>query len=181
MDGVIEMSNLGSRAAGPVRPIVPEWSNDSTCAPESAWTRTVADSIREELDEPVVAAGTVWGQLTRLAFPIGIGSQGVMLEKGYDALRISGSGELPPSGPGPVADIDEDRLGGLGRATLRTLTALDLGGRPGALALGLLPDRREPGRARLGARAALRNRLHPPRPSSPRSTPSRGPGAGGSP
>ena len=70
------------------------------------------------------------GQLARLSFPIGIGAQGVLLEKGYDAVRISGSGELPPDGDGPVEAIDEDRLGTLGRATLRTLTALDQGPRP---------------------------------------------------
>ena len=54
----------------------------------------------------------------------------MLLEKGYDAVRISGSGELPPDGDGPVEAIDEDRLGMLGRATLRTLTALDQGPRP---------------------------------------------------
>jgi hypothetical protein len=45
-------------------------------------------------------------------------------------VRIAGSGELPPGGTGPVESIDEDRLGALGRATLRTLTALDRGSRP---------------------------------------------------
>ena len=45
-------------------------------------------------------------------------------------MRIAGSGELPPEGDGPVTSINEDRLGALGRATLRTLTALDRGPRP---------------------------------------------------
>jgi hypothetical protein len=40
-------------------------------------------------------------------------------------VRISGSGSLPPSGPGELRDVDEDRLGALGRATLRTISALD--------------------------------------------------------
>ena len=53
-----------------------------------------------------------------------------MIAGGYDSVRISGSGELPPPGDGPVDAIDEDRLGALGRATLRTVTALDQGGRP---------------------------------------------------
>ena len=75
------------------------------------------------------AAG-VFGQLARLAFPIGIGPQGVLLAEGYEAVRISGSGELPPPGDGPVEEIDENRLGALGRATLRTVTALDQGRRP---------------------------------------------------
>ena len=54
----------------------------------------------------------------------------MLLDSGYDAVRISGSGELPPEGNGPPEAIDPDRLGGLGRATLRTLTALDEGPRP---------------------------------------------------
>ena len=48
---------------------------------------------------------------------------------GYDAVRISGSGELPPGGSGPPEAIDPDRLGGLGRAALRTLTAAGRRGR----------------------------------------------------
>ena len=91
--------------------------------------RTAANSIREEVGRSAGGSGA-FGQFARLSFPIGIGSQGVLLEAGYDAVRISGSGELPPDGHGPVEAIDEDRLGMLGRATLRTLTAVDQGGRP---------------------------------------------------
>ena len=53
----------------------------------------------------------------------------MLLEHGCDAVRIAGSGELPPGGHGPVEAIDEDKLGALGRAT-RTITALDRGPRP---------------------------------------------------
>ena len=56
---------------------------------------------------------------------MGVGAQGPLLERGFDAVRISGSGELPPDGSGPVESVDEDRLGTLGRATLRTVTAVD--------------------------------------------------------
>src|SRR4029078_1991980 len=41
--------------------------------------------------------------------------------------RISGSGELPPGGPGPPGAINRDRLGALGRGALRTLTGVDAG------------------------------------------------------
>ncbi len=88
------------------------------------------DSIRQELDRAGDGGAGVLGQLARLAFPIGIGPQGPLLADGYEAVRISGSGELPPPGDGPVEEIDEDRLGALGRATLRTVTALDQGRRP---------------------------------------------------
>jgi hypothetical protein len=63
-----------------------------------------------------------------MAFPLGIGGQGVLLAEGYDAVRISGDGEL--SDGAAAEPVDEDRLGGLGRATLRTISALDQGPTP---------------------------------------------------
>ena len=70
------------------------------------------------------------GQLARLAFPVGVGAQGVLLERGYDAVRISGDGELPDGTGIEPEEVDRDRLAGLGRAALRSLTALDAGPRP---------------------------------------------------
>jgi hypothetical protein len=125
VDAVLVVSDLGSRTGGP---ILQAWSNDSTRA-GIGLQRTVADSIRQEIGGAPGGSG-VFGQLARLSFPIGIGPQGVLLDSGYDAVRISGRGELPPEGNGPPEAIDPDRLGGLGRATLRTLTALDEGPRP---------------------------------------------------
>ncbi|MGH2763745.1 MAG: hypothetical protein ACRDLD_14395 [Thermoleophilaceae bacterium] len=126
VDGVVVMSDLAS----PTRrgPILQAWSNDARRA-GIGLQRTVSDSIRQELEVAPSGSGAL-GQLARLSFPIGIGAQGVLIEAGYDAVRISGSGELPPEGDGPVEEIDEDTIGALGRATLRTVTALDLGGRP---------------------------------------------------
>jgi hypothetical protein len=125
VDAIVVVSDLGARDGGPP---VQAWSNDSTRA-GIALQRTVVESIRLELGSAGGGSST-FGQLARLSFPIGIGAQGVLLDSGYDAVRISGSGELPPGGSGPPAAIDPDRLGGLGRATLRTLTALDEGPRP---------------------------------------------------
>ena len=71
--------------------------------------RTVEGSIREELEREAGGSGLL-GQLSRLAFPVGIGPQGVLVANGYDSVRISGSGELPEPGDGPVEAIDEDRL-----------------------------------------------------------------------
>jgi hypothetical protein len=126
IDAVLVVSDLGSRARH--GSFVQAWSTDSRRA-GIGLMRTVAESIRQELDRPVGGTG-VLGQLARLSFPIGIGPQGVLLEEGFDAVRISGSGELPPDGNGPVEAIDENRLGPLGRATLRTVTAIDQDGRP---------------------------------------------------
>lgn len=126
VDAVLVISSLGSRESR--GPLAQAWSNDPSRA-GIGLQRTVADSIAQELERPSGDSGA-FGQLARLSFPIGIGPQGVLLEEGYDSVRISGSGELPGSGDGPVEAIDEDRLGALGRATLRTLTAVDQGRRP---------------------------------------------------
>jgi hypothetical protein len=126
VDGVLVISDLAS----PTRrgPIVQAWSGDDRRA-GIGLTRTVADSLRQELEAKMGGSGAL-GQLARLSFPIGLGAQGPLIESGYDAVRISGSGELPPAGDGPPEAIDEDTIGALGRATLRTVTALDQGGRP---------------------------------------------------
>jgi hypothetical protein len=126
VDGILVMSDLASPARR--GPFVQAWSNDSSRA-GIGLQRTVAESLRQELDFDPGASGAL-GQLARLSFPVGIGPQGVLIERGYDAVRISGSGELPPDGNGPIETIDEDTIGTLGRATLRTVTALDQGPRP---------------------------------------------------
>jgi hypothetical protein len=126
IDAVLVVSDLGSRTRH--GSFVQAWSNNPGRA-GIGLARTVAESIRQELDQPVEGTG-VLGQLAHLSFPIGIGAQGVLLEDGFDSARISGSGDLPPEGEGPVDAVDEDRLGTLGRATLRTVTAIDQDGRP---------------------------------------------------
>ncbi len=127
VDAVLVVSDLGARTND--GSLVQTWSNDSTRGGISL-QRTLAESIRLELGGTGGGSSGVLGQLARLSFPIGIGAQSVLLENGYDAVRLSGSGELPPGGSGPPEAIDPDRLGGLGRATLRTLSALDQGPRP---------------------------------------------------
>jgi Peptidase family M28 len=126
VDAVLVMSDLG---AGTSRgPLLQTWSNSSRRT-SIGLQRTAAESIRQELERSAGGSGAV-GQLARLSFPIGIGAQGVLVAEGYDAVRISGSGELPAPGDGPVEEIDEVQLGALGRATLRTVTAVDQGRRP---------------------------------------------------
>src|SRR4051812_42696514 len=126
VDAVVVVSDLGAKGGGPA---VQAWSNDSTRA-GIALQRTATESIRLERGGAGGGGSSTFGQVARLSFPIGIGAQGVLLDSGYDSVRLSGSGELPPGGNGPPEAIDPDRLGGLGRATLRTVTALDQGPRP---------------------------------------------------
>lgn len=125
VDGVVVMSGLGEPDSA--RPAVVAWSGDATSG-GIGLQRTAAESIRQELGAVAPAASPA-GQLARLAFPLGIGAQGVLIAAGYDAVRIAGAGELGASGETELEDVDEDRLGGLGRAALRTVTALDQGRR----------------------------------------------------
>ena len=122
--GVLVVSGLG---AGQGPPAIVPWSN-GTKRSGIGLQRTIAESLRAELEAPAEGASPA-GQLARLAFPVGIGGQGVLLGEGYDTARISGDGELSESSV--EASVDEDRLGGMGRATLRAITALDQGPAPG--------------------------------------------------
>lgn len=102
------------------------WS-ESTVRGGLRLQRTLGESLRLELQRG--GAGRSPGaasQFARLAFPLGIGDQAAFLEAGFNALRVSGSGELRPDGAQPRADAD--RLGSIGRATLRTVFAYDTGG-----------------------------------------------------
>ena len=124
VDAVLVVSGLGAAPDEPPR-IVP-WSNDTTRA-GIGLQRTAAESLRQE-GEPSPSPASPFGQLARLAFPLGIGGQGVLLAEGYDSIRVSGAGELAEGTAGEA--VDADRLGALGRATLRTVTALDQGQAP---------------------------------------------------
>lgn len=122
IEAVIALSDLA--VAKPDGPVVVQWSNDSVRGSIGV-ARTAQASLRQEIDALPKDEGPV-GQLSRLAFPVGIGPQGVLLEGGVPALRISGSGELPPpEGETGLARVDTDRLGALGRGALRTASALD--------------------------------------------------------
>lgn len=125
VDGVIVISGLGM-GGRPAR-IVP-WSNDTTRV-GLGLQRTLAESLREEQGTGAEGSSPA-GQVARLAFPIGIGAQGVLLDRGYDAVRLAGGGELSDDGATTIEQVDVESLERSGRALLRTLTALDQGPRP---------------------------------------------------
>jgi len=125
VDGVLVMSGLGQGGA-PLR--VVGWSNDTTRS-GLGLQRTVAESLREEQGASTEGSSPA-GQFARLAFPLGIGAQGVLLDRGYDAVRLAGDGEVPGAGEDAVEDLDVQQLERAGRTVLRTLTALDQGPRP---------------------------------------------------
>jgi hypothetical protein len=122
IQAVIVLSNLG---AGATRgPLLVAWSNDDSRG-SIGLQRTAVASVREELGAAPDEEGAI-GQFVRLAYPLGLGAQGPLLAGGIEAIRISGSGELPPPPDRRGReDVSVDQLGQLGRAALRLLSALD--------------------------------------------------------
>lgn len=127
VEAVLTISNIGiAKASGSL--LVP-WS-ETTSRAGVRLQRTVGESLRLELQRG--GAGKSPGpsaQWTRMAFPLGIGDQAPFIDNGFDALRISGSGELPPDHPGQPPSAD--RIGSLGRGALRTIFAYDADGQHG--------------------------------------------------
>jgi hypothetical protein len=117
---IVVLSNLAASTSR--GSLIVAWSDGASRA-NIALERTVASSLRQELGGLPEDEGPL-GQLARLAFPIGIGAQGVLLEKDAGAVRISGSGELPPERTG-LDTVNVDRLGQLGRGALRAVSAID--------------------------------------------------------
>jgi len=122
IEAVIVLSNLG---AGSARgPNVIAWSSDSRRG-SIGLHRTAAASVREEVGSEPSEEGAL-GQFVRLAHPLGLGAQGPLLAEGIEAIRISGSGELPPpDDQRGLEDVSVDRLGQFGRSALRLVSALD--------------------------------------------------------
>jgi hypothetical protein len=123
IEAVLVLSDLG---AGSGEPGLVAWSNDDSRA-SIGLERTATAALRQEIEEPRLD-DDLPSQFAHLARPLGIGAQGVLLESDLEAVRFSGSGELPPLAGD--REIDPDRLGAMGRAVLQTLSALDGGDRP---------------------------------------------------
>ena len=126
VDAVLVLSGMGVPTSE--APELVAWSGDATRG-GLGLQRTVAESLRQEVGDVAEGAGPA-GQLARLTFPLGLGAQGVLLRRGYDAVRISGDGELPDGAGVEAEEVDRRRLEGLGRGALRSITALDAGPRP---------------------------------------------------
>ena len=123
IDAVVVIDELGARRSK--GPLVVSSSNDHRRG-SLGLDRTAQSSLRAELGSAPTTDG-FFSQIPRMALPIGVGGQGVLLADGIDAVRVSGSGELDaPS----ERELDPERFGALGRGVLRLFSALDAGGRP---------------------------------------------------
>jgi hypothetical protein len=120
IDAVLVLGDLGSTRVR--TPMAAGWSEGSQLGP-LVLRRTVAEAIRQEANRDAGAPGVVT-QWTRLAFPGTVGEQGPLVAAGLPAVLMSASGERPPPAG---AQVGRGRLDALGRASLRTLLALDEG------------------------------------------------------
>jgi MFS family permease len=128
VDAVIVISNLAAEVKPSTRLLVAT-SNDSKRG-GIGLRRSAERALRDEMGTAGEDDGA-FGQLSRIAFPIGIGDQGVLLENGLDAIRLSGTGELPaPPSQRSQEDIDPNSYGESGRAVLRLVSSLDGGSAP---------------------------------------------------
>lgn len=151
VDAVIVLGDLaGARER---RPQVVGWSDAEGIAPQRL-LRTVQDAVRVEASSP---GGTRTAlQALRLAFPLSVSEQGVIGTHGLPAVLVGASGEL---GPGASDPVSASRLESLGRAVLRSITAIDNGPEilpPGPQSIVVIRDQALPGWAvRLLAGALL--------------------------
>ena len=123
IDAAIVVDELGVRQSR--GPLLVGYSNDHKRT-SLGLERTAAASLRQELGSAPSTDGFL-AQIPRLAAPIGVGAQGVLIEHGIDGLRLSGSGELDAA---PSRELNDPRYGQLGRSLLRLFSALDAGGKP---------------------------------------------------
>ena len=121
VEAVIVMSDLGARTSR--GPLIVGWSNGTTRA-GLPLQRTFAESLREEIGAVPRAEGAL-AQFMRLSFPVAPGGQGVVLDAGFDAVRLAGAGETGDGGGEQMEDLDVERYGALGRAVLRMIGTLE--------------------------------------------------------
>lgn len=121
IEAVLALSDLG--VSGSSGPRLVSWSNDSSRG-SIGLERTAREALRQEFEEGPAEEG-VATQFAQLALPVGIGDQGILLENGIEAIRFAGNGILPPEESSDRAD--PDRVGGMGRAVLQTVSAIDAG------------------------------------------------------
>jgi len=123
VEAVLTLSDLGATRGG--EPDLVTWSNDSARV-GIGLERTAAATLRGEIDDVAVGEG-LSSEFAHLALPLGVGAQGVLIDRGLDAVRFSGTGELPP--PEGPEEIDAAKVGALGRSVLQTISAIDSGPR----------------------------------------------------
>lgn len=103
--------------------------------PNQTLLLTAQRAVVDELGVRVTGE-PLFGQIARLAFPAALGEQAVIGATGLNTVALSPGGEplVPPAELAAASPALRSTVTGYGRATLRTLTALDAGASKGAFA-----------------------------------------------
>jgi Peptidase family M28 len=117
-DAVLVLGDLAGTATR--RPFVVGWSTGDGVG-SLRLRRTIESAVRKEAGTNAGGARAT-SQWARLAFPVTVGEQGPLVADGMPAALLSVGGERAPPANDPVVIA---RLQAFGRATLRTLNALD--------------------------------------------------------
>ncbi|HTE60353.1 MAG TPA: hypothetical protein VK631_08365 [Solirubrobacteraceae bacterium] len=122
IDGVLVLGDLASAESH--KPWVVPWSNGHA-QPPLGWQRTVEAAVRQEVgsDPGSARASAQWA---RRALPLAVSEQGEVDRAGLPGVLLQVSGER---GPSRGARISRGRYTEMGRAALRSVTALDEAGR----------------------------------------------------
>ena len=117
-DAAIVLGDLAGRVSR--RPMVLPFSNGLGSAPLTL-ARTVGDAIKNQAGiDP--GAPSALGQLVHLIFPMSVGEEGVLNDRGVPAVMVQASGE---AGPSASESVSPGRLEALGRSVLSAVDALD--------------------------------------------------------
>ena len=115
--------NLDSIASGGPPRI--EFAGDTPRVPSPTLLATVDDSIEAQSGSEPNRAGAL-AQLVDLAFPFSFYEQAPFVSRGVPAVTVTtGDGRPRPAAEDSVANLDEDRLGELGRAAQMLVASLD--------------------------------------------------------
>jgi len=121
VEAVIVVSQPGSPERRQPHVIATSTAESSASAQlERTAALAVSDQAGVENDSP-----TAFGQLSRLAFPSGLGAQAPLIAAGVDAIAISSAGELPLSPSLAESEPSAANLSAFGRAAQATVGALD--------------------------------------------------------
>jgi len=118
IDAAIALGDLAGTHAQ--RPFVVPFSGGRGSAPMQL-QRTVADAISHETGMNPGDVSAI-GQLAHLVFPLAVGEQGALDQRGVPSVLVQVSGERGPSAREPVS---RERLEGFGRSVLSAVDALD--------------------------------------------------------
>jgi hypothetical protein len=122
IDAAVVLTQPGS--SNPATPYVLRHSIDDRST-SMQLVRTAEETVAEQAMRSN-DRGSLFTDLSRLAMPVAVGEQGVLISEGVDAVAISSAGEQPlaPSEDQPD-DLDPEVLAAFGSAALGTVLAFD--------------------------------------------------------